>query len=110
MQENTSPTQSSKTKQVSWLDPRYLLLLPLAMLTCGEVGSDVHTFIKELAIRQLEHGSEIYSNESHDLAEGTEVARLRRQFSNVLQQALSFHTRHLRRQGVALAGTRQLRS
>ena len=45
------------------------------------------------------------------MAEGTEVARLRRLFSFVLQQALSFRTRHhLYRQGVALARTRQLRS
>ena len=48
------------------------------------------------------------SNESQHLAEGTEVARLRRRFSFVLQQALSFRTRHhLCRQGVALASTRQ---
>ena len=40
--------------------------------------------------------------------EGTEVARLRRRFSFVLQQALSFLTRHhLCRQGVAFASTRQ---
>ena len=42
------------------------------------------------------------------MAEGVEEARLRRRFSFVLQQALSFRTRHhLCRQGVALAGTRQ---
>ena len=81
------------------------------MSTCGEVGSDVHAFIKELAIRRVEHKSETHSNESQHLAEGTEVARLRRRFSFVLQQALSFRTRHhLCRQGVALASTRQLRS
>ena len=40
--------------------------------------------------------------------EGTEVARLRRRFFFVLQQALSFRTRHdLCRQGVALASTRR---
>ena len=45
---------------------------------------------------------------SQHLAEGTEVARLRRRFSFDLQQALSFRTRHhLCRQGVALAGTRR---
>ena len=49
-----------------------------------------------------------YSNESQHLAEETEVARLRRRFSFVLQQALSFRTRHhLCRQGVALASTRR---
>ena len=45
------------------------------------------------------------------LVEGTEVAPLRRRFSFVLQQALSFRTRHhLCRQAVALASTRHLRS
>ena len=83
-------------------------LLPLAMSTRGEVGSDVHALIKELAIRRVQHRSEICSNESQHLAEGTEVARLRRRSSFVLQQALSFRTRHqLCRQGVALASTRQ---
>ena len=91
--------------------PATYSLLPLAMSTCGDVGSDVHALIKELAIRRVEHRSETYSNESQHLAEGTEVARLRRRFSFVLQQTLSFHTRcHLCRQGVALASTRQLHS
>ena len=81
------------------------------MSTCGEVGSDVHSLIKELAIRRVQDRSETHSNESQHLAEGTEVARLRRRFFFVLQQALSFRTRHhLCRQGVALASTRQLRS
>ena len=81
------------------------------MSTCGEVGSDVHALIKDLAIRRIEHRSETHSNESQHLAEGTEVARLRRRFSFVLMQAHSFRTRHhLCRQGVALASTRQLRS
>ena len=81
-------------------------LRPVAMSTCGDVGSDMHALIKELAIRQLE----THSNESQHLAEGTEVARPRRRFYFTLQQALSFSTRHhLRRQGVALASTRQLR-
>ena len=68
-----------------------------------------HALIKELAIRRVQHNrTETYSNESQHLAEGTEVARLRRRFSFVLQQALSFRTRHhLCRQGVALASTRQ---
>ena len=78
------------------------------MSTCSDVGSDVQAFIKELAIRRIQHRSETYSNESKHLAEGTEVARLRRRFSFVLQQALSFRTRHhLCRQGVALANTRR---
>ena len=83
-------------------------LLPLAMSTCGDVGSDVHALIKELAIRRVQHRSKTYSNEYQHLAEGTEVERLRRRFSFVLQQALSFRTRHhLCRQGVALASTRR---
>ena len=81
------------------------------MSTCGEVGSDVHALIKELAIRRVQNRSETHSNESQHLAEGTEVARLRRRFSFVLQQALPFRTRHhLCRQGVALASSRQPRS
>ena len=88
--------------------PATYSLLPLAMSTCGGVGSDVHALIKELAIRRVQHRSEIYSNECQHLAKWTEVARLRRRFSFVLQQALSFRTRHhLCRQGVALASTRQ---
>ena len=78
------------------------------MSTCGDVGSDVHVLIKELAIRRVQHRSETYSNESQHLAEGTEVARLRRRFSFVLQQALSFRTRHhVCREGVALVSTRR---
>ena len=78
------------------------------MSTCGDVGSDVHALIKELAIRRVQHRSETYSNDSQHLAEGTEVARLRRRFSFALQQALSFRTRrHLCRQGVALASNRR---
>ena len=72
----------------------------------------MRALIKELAIRRVQHRSETHSNESQHLAEGTEkVARLRRRFSFVLQQALSFRTRHhLCRQGVALPSPRQLRS
>ena len=64
--------------------PATYSLLPLAMSTCGDVGSDVHALIKELAIRREQHTSETHSNESQHLAEGTEVARLRRRFSFVL--------------------------
>ena len=87
--------------------PATYSLLPLAMSTCSGVGSDVHALIKELTIRRVEHRSETHSNESQHLAEGTEVARLRRRFSFVLQQALSFRTRHhLCRQGVVLVSIR----
>ena len=91
--------------------PATYSLLSLAMSTCGEIGSGVHALIKDLAMRRVQHRSETYSNESQHLAEGTEVARLRRRFSLVLQQALSFRTRHhVCRQGVVLASTRQPRS
>ena len=85
-------------------------LLPLAVSTCGEASSDAHVLIKELAIRWVEHRSCVHSNESRNLASGTEVARLRRRLSYILQQALSFRTRHhLCRQRVTLEGTQQLR-
>ena len=88
--------------------PATYSLLHLAVSTCGDVGSDVHAFIKELTIRRVQHRSETYPNQSQHLAEGTEVARLWRRFSFVLQQALSYRKRHhLCRQGVALASTRQ---
>ena len=63
--------------------PATYSLLPLAISSCDEVGSDAHGSIKELD-----------SDESRDLAEGTGRARLRRRFSFVLQQATSFRTRH----------------
>ena len=44
--------------------PATYSLLPLAMSTCGDVGSDVHALIKELAIRRVQHRSETHSNES----------------------------------------------
>ena len=86
-------------------------LLSLAMSTCGDVCADAHVPMKKLAPRRVEHMSMIYSKESQHLAEGAEVARFRQQFSFVLQQRISFRTRHdLCRQGVALVGTRQLHS
>ena len=100
-----------KRKKYRGSFPATYSLFPLAISTCGEVGSDMHALIKELAIRRVEQRLKTYSNESQHLTEGTEVARIRRRFSFVLQQALSFPTpRHLCRQGVALASTRQLRS
>ena len=88
-----------------------LSLLPLALSTCGEVGSDVHTLIKELVIRRVEHRSKIHFNESQDLAKGKEAARLRRRFTFILQQTLSFRTRHhLCRQGAVLKVSRHIRS
>ena len=74
--------------------PATYSLLPLAMSTCDDVGSDVHALIKELAIGRVEHVSETHSNQSQHLVEETEVARLRWRFSFVLQQAHSFRTRH----------------
>ena len=64
--------------------PATYSLLPLAVSTCGEVGSDVHALMKELAIRRIEHRSEIHFNEPKHLAVGTEAARLRRRFPFVL--------------------------
>ena len=76
------------------------------MSTCDEVDSDVLALIKEFAIRRVKHRPLC-----RHLAEGTEIACLRRHFSFVLQQALSFRTRrHLCRQEVAFASTRQPRS
>ena len=81
------------------------------MSTCGDVGSDVHALIKELAIKRVERNPGVHVEEARHLAEGTEIARLRRRFSFVLQQALSFRTRyHLCRQGVALVGNQLPRS
>ena len=100
-----------KKKKFPGSFPATYSLLPLAMSTCCEVGSDMQALIKELAIRRVQHRSETHSNESQHLAERTEVARLQRRFSCVLQQRLSFRTHHhLCRQGVALASTLQLRS
>ena len=110
MQINTSPTQSNEEKnkyQGSFAATDSLF--PLAMSTCGEAGSDVYALNMEFATRRVEHRSEIHSNESQDLAEGSEVARLRRRFSFVLEQALLFRWRHhLRRQGMTFAAPRQL--
>ena len=53
--------------------PATYSLLPLAMSTRGEVGSDVHALMKELliAIRRVEHRSETHSNESqHQISGG----------------------------------------
>ena len=85
-------------------------LLPLVLSTYGKAGSDLHAFIKKLAIIPVEHRSEIHSNESQHLAEETEVVHLWRRFSFVQHQALSFCIVIICRQEVALAGTRKLRS
>ena len=39
-------------------------LLTLAMSTPGEPGLEVHTLIKELTIRRVEHRSDIHANKS----------------------------------------------
>ena len=39
--------------------PATYSILTLAMSTCGEVGSDVHALVKELAIRRVEDRSEV---------------------------------------------------
>ena len=72
--------ERKKNKNWGWYPATYSLVR-LAMSTCGEAGSDVHALIKEPAIRRVEHRSEKHSKESQQLAEGTEVAHLRQQFS-----------------------------
>ena len=112
MQQNISLTQTNgrKTSIGARSPPRTPSLLSLCRREARLVQT-CHDLIKELAIRRIEHRSEIHSNGSRHLAEGTEVARLRRRFSLVLQQALSFRTKHhICRQGAVLADIRQLRS
>ena len=91
--------------------PATYSLLPLAMSSCGEIGSDVHALIKEFAIRRVEHRSETHSNESQHLAEEAEVARLRR------GDSLLFYSRDFHSARVTISAdrgwppsTRQLRS
>ena len=79
--------------------PATYSLLPLAMSTCGEVGSDLHALIKELAIRRVQHRSETHSNESQHLAEGTEVARLG-------GDSLLFYSRHFHSARVTISADR----
>ena len=68
---------AKRKKNKFWCSlPATYSLLPLAMSTCGEVGSDVHALTRELAIRRVEHTSEIHSTESQHLAKGTEVGRI----------------------------------
>ena len=74
-------------------------LLPLTMSTCGEIGSDVHALIKELAIRRVQYRSETHSNESQHLAEGTEVARLG-------GGSLLFYSRHFHSARVTISADR----
>ena len=74
-----------KKSKYRGLFPATYFLLPLIMSTCGELGSNVHSLMKKLAIRRVEHRSEIHSNEFQHLAQGTEVTRIRRRFSFVLQ-------------------------
>ena len=59
---------------VEWMKNKYrgsfpasYSLFPLSMSTCGEVGSDAHAFIKELAIRLVEQRSYMHSKESQHL-------------------------------------------
>ena len=104
------PVELKKNKHRGSFPATYSLL-PLAMSTCDEVGSNVYVLIKELAIGRVENRSEIHSDESRRVMKETKVARLLQRFSFVLQQALSFRTRHhLCRLGMTLAVTRQLRS
>ena len=68
----TQSVNVKKTKVLGGSFPATYSLLPLAILTCEEAGSDVHAFIKEPTLRRVEHRSEIDSNEPQYLVEGTE--------------------------------------
>ena len=46
----------------------------------GELGPELHALIKELARRRVNYSTELHSEESRRLAEGTEVSLLRRRF------------------------------
>ena len=59
--------------------------LALALWRCDEAGSDVHALIKELVIWRAEHSSQTHFEEFRCLAEGSEVARLRRQRLSFVQ-------------------------
>ena len=80
--------------------PATYSLFPLATSTCGEVDSDVHTLIKELAIIRVEYRSETHFNEYQHLAEGTEIARLRRRLSFL------FYSRHFHSARVTISPDR----
>ena len=74
---------------------------PGCAVMCNLINTHTHT--NTHTHRRVTYSSELHSEESRRLTEGTEVARLRRRFSFVLQHALSFRTRHhLCRQGVSL--------
>ena len=63
--------ERKKSKYYRGSFPATYSLLPLAMSTCGDVGSDVHALIKELAIRRVQHRSQTYANESQHSAHVT---------------------------------------
>ena len=62
---------------MSGIVPRYLLLLPGALLTFGEADSERQAFFRKLPIRRVEKSSKLDSNEYRRLAEGAEIVRLR---------------------------------
>ena len=53
--------ERKKNKYRGSFPATYYSLLPLAVSTCGEAGSDVHALIKDLAIRWVDHRSKIYT-------------------------------------------------
>ena len=81
----TDAVERKKNRCQGSFSATYSLVIPLGMSTSGEIGSDVHGLIKELAIRRVEHRSETYSNKSQHPAKGTKVARLRRRIFFGLQ-------------------------
>ena len=112
MQEITSQTQSSGRK--TSIGARSPLTIISFLSLCRRVVRLAQTCMPSSRSSPSDGegtGREKLSNESQHLAQGTKVARFRRRFSFVLQQALLFRTRyHLCKQGIALPGTRQLRS
>ena len=109
-----TPRQRSRAeeKQESGLVLRYSLL-PLAMLTCSEAGLDVHALIKEFTHRtgRAQVGDTLQRVPASARENGISTYVLGGDTLFISKQALSFRTRHhLCRQGLALAGTQQLRS
>ena len=106
--------------------PATYSLLPLVMSTCGEVGSDVHALVKELAIRRVKHRlahtlQRVSTSGGRDRSSTSSAATLfcftagtsirnRSGPVNVRKTTTTTTRHHLCRQGVALASTRQFRS
>ena len=80
--------------------PATYSLLPLAMSTCGEVGSDVHALIKELAIRRVEHRLETHTPTSPN------IKRKGRKWPVFGGDSLLFYSRHFHSARVTISADR----